>query len=329
MAIPKIIHYCWLSGEPFPEDIQKCIDSWKKYMPDYQFKLWDKQAFDCDSLPYTKQALEKKKYAFVSDYIRLYALYTEGGIYLDSDIEVFKSFDELLDNKAFTGMESGRRIGAWLFASEKGNPLFKKLLEYYETRNFLNEKGEMDLTLNEVPTTKIFIEEGLQAENKLQYLENITVYPEEYFCPLNPWTGETKITENTYAMHLFKGAWNQGKSEDVSFVSGINRYISRFKEWMEKEKRNKVIVYGLGVVGTNALEQLAQQCPDINVEYIFVTKYDNAWDKFDGIPIIEVHNSEFVDKECVVLIATAPKSHDAIKATLAEYGYRNVVMIGK
>ena len=87
MGIPKVIHYCWLSGEPFPEDIQRCIDSWKEKMPDYEMKLWDRDNFDCDSCTYTRQALERKKYAFVSDYIRLYALYHEGGIYLLSSIK--------------------------------------------------------------------------------------------------------------------------------------------------------------------------------------------------------------------------------------------------
>ena len=96
MPIPKILHYCWLSGEPFPDDIRRCIDSWHIHLPDYEFRLWDGNRFNCDSVPYVKQAMQRRKYAFASDYIRLFALFHEGGIYLDSDIEVFRSFDQLL-----------------------------------------------------------------------------------------------------------------------------------------------------------------------------------------------------------------------------------------
>lgn len=122
--IPKIIHYCWMSGEPFPELIRDCIDSWKAKLPDYKIIEWNSQNFDYNIIPYTKEAMEKKKYAFVSDYVRLYALYKYGGIYLDSDIKVLKSFDSLLNDKAFTGFESKERIGVWLLASEKQNPFF-------------------------------------------------------------------------------------------------------------------------------------------------------------------------------------------------------------
>lgn len=328
MAIPKTVHYCWLSGDPFPEDIQRCIDSWKKQMPDYRFKLWDKNAFDCNSVLYTRQALEKEKYAFASDYIRLYALYTEGGIYLDSDVEVFRSFDDLLERPGFTCFESGRRIGAWIFASEKGNPLFKKLLEYYDGRAFYNESGEMDLTPNTVPVTKILVECGLKPENRLQNLENITVFPEEYFCPKNPWTGKIVKTENTYAMHLFKGAWNDVANEDFPFISEIHRYVSKFIDKVRGEKRKNVVIYGLGVVGNNVLEQLSLQAPDIKVGCILVTKYDNGWTSIDGIPIIEVCNSEMVSRDEMVLIATIPKHQVSIRETLLKYGYKNIWELG-
>lgn len=331
MSIPKIIHYCWLSGEPFPEDIKQCIHSWSEKLSDYRIKLWDKDSFDCNICTYTRQAMERKKYAFVSDYIRLYALYHEGGIYLDSDIEVFRSFDELLDNKAFTGFESGGRIGPWILASERGNPLFKEFLEYYRDRSFYNEKEEMDLTPNTVPVTRIMVENGLKPENKIQKLPNITVYPEEYFCPKNPWSGEIRITNLTYVMHCFKGAWNDYADRDLPFISNIYKYVAEFREWMEQTKsgQNRVIIYGLGVVGRNVMEQLQIQWPQADLVCILVTKLDNGWTNMDHIPIIEADKSEGIDRDAVVLISTIPKYHDEIEEILKKYSYKHIYRLGK
>ena len=135
--IPKIIHYCWMSGEPFPELIRDCIDSWKAKLPDYNIIEWNSQNFEYNIIPYTKEAMEKKKYAFVSDYVRLYALYKYGGIYLDSDIKVLKSFDSLLNDKAFTGFVCKERICVCLLASEKQYPFFNELLYCYHNRHFI------------------------------------------------------------------------------------------------------------------------------------------------------------------------------------------------
>lgn len=331
MGIPKTIHYCWLSGEPFPEDVRKCINSWTEKLPDYRIKLWDKNSFDCGICTYTRQAMERQKYAFVSDYVRLHALYHEGGIYLDSDIEVLKSFDGLLGNKAFTGFESGGRIGAWILASEKGNPLFKRLLEYYTGRQFYNDEGEMDLTPNTVPVTKTLVEYGLQPKNEMQRLGDITVYPEEYFCPKNPWNGEVKITESTYAMHYFKGAWNDWAGRDLPFIGNIHEYVAGFRKWMESSSENpyRTIIYGMGVVGRNVLEQLGMQWPQLKVECILVTRLDNGWTSVDGIPIIEVDKSAHIDKDVAVLVSTIPRHHEEIGKALRRNGYRNIYMLGE
>lgn len=334
MGIPKIIHYCWLSGEPFPDDIKKCIESWKVIMPDYEIKLWNTYNFDCNSLKYTQQAMEKKKYAFVSDYIRLYALYTEGGIYLDSDIEVFKRFDELLNNQAFTGFESGGRIGAWILASEKENPLFKELLDYYENLEFYDSEGRMNMTPNTVPVTKTLVEHGLKPVNDIQKLDYITVYPEEYFCPKNPWNGQIHITKNTYAMHYFNGAWNDLANKDLPFIGNINVFVKKFINWLEERnnKSKEIVIYGLGVVGRNVLEQLKIQIPDLDIIAIIVTKRDNGWLSIDGIPIIEVAEMEKytrIQEDIVVLISTIPKYHYEIKSTLEKKNYRNYYLLGK
>lgn len=207
--IPKIIHYCWLSGEPFPEVIAECIQTWKEQMPDYEFVLWDTDRFDVHASLYVRQAYERKKYAFASDYIRLYALYYYGGIYLDCDVRVFKRFDALLNAKAFTGFEHEGAVAAWLLASEKGNPLFAAFLAYYEHKKFLLADGSLDLTPNVKPLTNILMEHGLQLNGEYQELAQITVYPRTWFCPVLPYAPQYKdcYSENTYAQHMFYGAW--------------------------------------------------------------------------------------------------------------------------
>ncbi|MBQ4189828.1 MAG: glycosyl transferase, partial [Bacteroidales bacterium] len=138
--IPKIIHLCWLSGDPYPEKIQYCIDSWKKVLPDYEVMLWDTSRFDVNSIPWTKQAFEAKKYAFVADYIRLYAVYNYGGIYLDSDVEAIRPFDDLLDLPYFVGAEAGLGgIELAAFGAEKGLEWVEYAMHYYEGRNFIKE----------------------------------------------------------------------------------------------------------------------------------------------------------------------------------------------
>lgn len=213
--IPKIIHFCWMSGDPYPELVEECIKSWREKLPDYKIIKWDTSNFRYQDFPYALEAMRKKKYAFVSDILRLYALYEYGGIYLDSDIKVLKKFDPLLDNKAFTGFESKDAVGVWLLASEKGNPIFKEMLECYKDRHFIKENGEVDLTPNPIILGKIFDKYGIQYNNKFQCLNNITIYPKDYFCPLDGSTGELNITDNSYSIHLFNGAWKE--KEDLLF----------------------------------------------------------------------------------------------------------------
>lgn len=206
--IPKKIHFCWLSGEEYPEIVQKCMLSWKEKLPDYEIKCWNAENFDVNVCQYTREAFQAKKYAFVSDYVRLYALYQEGGIYLDSDIEVLKKFDDLLQNKAFTGFEKNdSTIAAWIFGSEKGNPIFKEFLDYYTDKPFILEDGKYDLTPNPVPVTNICVKHGLALNGEKQNLGDITIYPRDYFCPYNRASEELNITENTYTIHYFNGAW--------------------------------------------------------------------------------------------------------------------------
>lgn len=226
--IPKIIHYCWMSGEPFPELIQECIDTWKKFLPDYKIIEWNKNNFDVNVFTFTKEAFEAKKYAFVSDYVRLYALYNYGGIYLDSDIKVLKSFNDLLNNKAFSGFESKERVGVWLLASEKENPIFKEMLNCYKNKHFIKSDGNLDLEPNTSLLKPIFEKYGIKFNNQYQKNEYITIYPKDYFCPLDGSTGKINITTNSYAMHLFNGAWLQ--QEQKEYASLYKFYYNKYNK---------------------------------------------------------------------------------------------------
>ena len=249
--IPKIIHYCWFSGDPFPEDIEKCIESWRKHFPDYEIIQWNTSNFDVNMSRYTSEAFSKRKWAFLSDYARLWILYNYGGIYLDSDIEVFKSFDPLLSNHAFTGFESNDRIAAWIFGSEKGNSVIGELLDYYKDRSFILPNGDLDLTPNPVPLTQILIKHGMTRNNEYQILcdGNFTIYPMTYFCPKRPYEKTECFTENTYAMHLFSGAWltsNQKKRREraswrlVHMIAKMVLFIFGEKKYAEIKKHIKL-----------------------------------------------------------------------------------------
>lgn len=144
--IPKIIHYCWFGENPLPELAQKCIASWEKYCPDYEIKEWNENNFDLNGCAFVKEAYEAKKWAFVSDFARLKIIYEEGGIYLDTDVEILKSFDTLLGNKCFLGEETSGFVATGLgFGAEKYNPIIKELLEMYIGKHFKLEDGLFDM----------------------------------------------------------------------------------------------------------------------------------------------------------------------------------------
>lgn len=250
--IPKKIHFCWMSGEEYPELIQKCINSWKEKLPDYDIKCWNTENFNVNICRYTREAFQVKKYAFVSDYIRLYALYHEGGIYLDSDIEVLKSFDDLLENKAFTGFEKNNsRVAAWLFGSVKGNPIFKEFLAYYAERPFILPDGSYDLTPNPFPITETCVKHGLVLDGNKQQLDFITIYPKDYFCPYNRATEELNITENTYTIHYFNGAWIDDEKKKI---------IAKRKQIVQKYgKLIGYVYYGFGVIKHEGIKQFVRE----------------------------------------------------------------------
>ena len=211
--IPKKIHYCWLSDDPFPEKIRRCIDSWKEKLPDYEIIRWDLQRFPLEKCNWVRQAYETKKYAFAADYIRLYALATEGGIYLDSDVEVLKSFDDLLDYPYFICKEnSPQGIEAATIGAEPGCGWIRKCLDYYKDKNFINEKGEQNnrvlpSIIKEVITHNYTLQEVVSPIDIMRDEKNVYMLPSDYFSPKNYVSKKLRLTLNTYSIHHFAGTW--------------------------------------------------------------------------------------------------------------------------
>ena len=191
---------------------KNCIASWHKYMPDYEYKLWNEDNFDVNVISYTKEAYHARKYAFVSDYVRLWALEREGGVYLDTDVEVFRSFVDLFDYKAFAGFEGSKYmpLGTCVMASEAHGVWAREQLEAYRQRHFLKEDGSYDLTTNVQFISARMCEQGFVQNGKEQDYKDLHVLPVDYFCPRQT-TGEYFRTINTYCDHLGIGSWMESK----------------------------------------------------------------------------------------------------------------------
>lgn len=215
--IPKIIHYCWFGGNPMPESAVRCMESWKKYCPDYEIKEWNEKNFDVNATAYTREAFEARKWAFITDYVRLYALDRYGGIYMDTDVEVIKPLDPFLELCGFSGFELPDRIPTGLMAAEKGQPLIAEFLALYDEKHFIRN-GAADLTTNVEIMTACAKGKGLALNGSLQVLDGFTFFPQEYFCPKNNRTLELAITDNTVTIHHFNGSWTTGKSRAAHMV---------------------------------------------------------------------------------------------------------------
>ncbi len=226
--IPKKIHYCWFGGNPLPKLAKKCLKSWKKYCPDYEIVLWDEKSFDIESCPlYVRQAYERKRWAFVSDYARLKIIYDEGGVYLDTDVEIVKSIDFLLENSAFFAVESdGIAVATGLgFGAEQGNQAVKAMMDDYGDAPFIKEDGTPDLTPCPVRNTRTLYRFGFVKENKEQLLDGgIRVLPSEYMCPMFFSTGILTLTDNTVSIHHYSSSW----------IKGLTRYRAKLTRFLRR-----------------------------------------------------------------------------------------------
>ena len=223
--IPKTIHYCWFGRGEMPEQAKQCIASWHKFMPDWEYKLWNEGNFDVEINAYTKEAYEARKFAFVSDYVRLCVLEHEGGIYFDTDVEVFKSFEDLLGYKAFAGFEGSKHLpmGTCVMASEAHGEWVREQLEAYRDRHFLMPDGSFDMTTNVQFITARMCEGGFVQNGEGQDYKDLHVFPVEYFSPRHT-TGEYLRAENTYCDHLGMGTWDD---KDHGWKTRVTRLVGR------------------------------------------------------------------------------------------------------
>lgn len=215
--IPKIIHYCWLSSDPIPESLQRCMDSWKIYLPDYEFVHWNFDRFPRGKSKWVDEAFDNKKYAFAADYIRLYALYNYGGIYLDMDVEVLKNFDSFLDLKTFVCWQNempGLEVAA--MGAEKQAEWLKLCLDRYERRSFIKPSGSFDMKVLPSVVEHLLRKHGyllpsvsnIEQAKKLED-KDIPVFSCDFFSPKSYRTGKIIVTENTVCIHHFAGSWNE------------------------------------------------------------------------------------------------------------------------
>ena len=208
MAIPKVIHYCWFGGNPKPDLAEKCIKSWKKYCPDWEIVEWNEERFDLSTVPlYVRQAIEAGRWAFVTDYVRLRALTEQGGVYMDTDVELVKPLTPYLHHRAFAGFESSEGVQTGLLACEKGFTLFMEFLAHYDHVSFLLPDGTPDTTTNVQVLTDLCLRHGLVCNDRVQTVVGLTIYPKEVFCPVDFDTRLLRKTRRTVAIHWFSGSW--------------------------------------------------------------------------------------------------------------------------
>ena len=224
--IPKIIHYCWFGKNPHPPLIKECMDSWRKVLPEYKVIEWNEENFDITENQYVREAYENKKWAFVTDYVRLKVLYEYGGIYLDSDVEVLKPIDIFLKDECFSGFESRDMVPTAIMGSKPGAGFIKQLLSYYANKTLINTDGTFDLTANTITITKICRDNGLILNGKKQIVNGFTLYPQKYFCPNSLVRIFNKKPISAYTIHHSMGSWGNNPKYTRSFMARVKRYLT-------------------------------------------------------------------------------------------------------
>ena len=249
MSIPKKIHYCWFGGKPKPKLAERCLKSWKKYCPDYEIIEWNEGNFDVSSAPlYVRQAYKAGRWAFVTDFVRLKALLEQGGIYMDTDVEVIKPLDPYLHHAAFAGFENPQRVQTGLLACEKDFPLFREFIGYYDTASFLKPDGSQDITTNVEILTALCVKHGLKLDGTYQMVNGFAVYPTEVFCPVDYDTEKLHKTRKTVVIHWFASSWHT--EEELR--------ILREEKLRQKRERNSNLRYAIGnkLFGEKGYEKL-------------------------------------------------------------------------
>lgn len=237
--IPKKIHYCWFGRNPKPEILLRYIQSWKEKMPDYEIIEWNEDNYDVSKCQYMADAYKEKKWAFVSDYARIDVVYQNGGIYLDTDVEVVKSFDDLLNVDMFCGFESrdplmdkrrmryDESVNLGLgYGAVKGHRALKDILDLYATLSFYNKDGSLNLIACPHYQTEVLIKYGLVPNRKTQHFDGGIAYSPEYFCPQSNLTDAMLyLTSNTYSIHHFSGTWSNASHFELKLKKFLRKYL--------------------------------------------------------------------------------------------------------
>ena len=215
--IPKVIHYCWFGGNPLPELAQKCIASWKKFLPNYEIKEWNESNFNVFGSAYSAEAYRLKKYAHVSDYARFWILYHFGGVYFDTDVEVIRPIDDILAKGSFMGFEcqegisednpNGNIAAGLGMGIPPGHSFFGQMVDYYEHIHYVRWNGKSTGNVVMHLTNLLDFDHKQILDGGIVCVNNLLVYPVEYFCPLNYYTGKMNITENTRTIHHYMASW--------------------------------------------------------------------------------------------------------------------------
>lgn len=255
--IPKTIHYCWFGRNLLPPLAEKCIASWKKYCPDYEIIRWDEDNYDISAAPlYVRQAFELGKWAFITDYVRLQVVYENGGVYLDTDVELRKPLDKLLSNEAFFGLESGKNVATGLgFGAVKGAWILDEIMDDYRSIPLILQDGSIDNTPCPTRDTAIFLRHGLVLEDREQLLEGtVRIYPGEVLCPIDYDTGKLKVTRKTVSIHHYSASW----------LSEEGRAAEERRQKMERDRRKRIklrqsVVKVVGEKNLDAVKKLLKK----------------------------------------------------------------------
>lgn len=240
--IPKIIHYCWFGGGEMSPLEKKCMESWRTRLPGFEIKEWNETNFDVNSVQFTREAYARKKWAFVSDYVRLYALKQDGGIYLDTDVEVLKTLDEFLDLSAFVGYETTDYCQTGLIASEKSGLLVEDFLKAYENKPFVLSDGRLNTIANVDYLTKIVNAHNIKLDGRAKDIPGyLRIYPKDFFCPKRHEDGKIILTENSYTIHHFAGSWLTKREKFAKFVGQHTHPMAEY--WIKYFTRNPEEIY--------------------------------------------------------------------------------------
>ena len=195
MSISKVIHYCWFGGKPLPQSAKRCIASWRKFLPDYDIKEWNETNFNIHAIPYIQEAYEAKKYAFVSDYARFKILFEEGGLYFDTDVEIIRPLDDIIER------------GPFIEYREELSENMGEMIDLYATLRFKNADGTLNLKTVVLYTTEVLAKHGLSNKTDIQNVAGIWIYPKEYFNPIEMTGRHLSLTANTRSIHHYAATW--------------------------------------------------------------------------------------------------------------------------